>query len=70
MSSVFCIYLWINNIDMNPYAAFKMKNENRMKMIETWDQKIVMQWASVYKRLSEENYDSGKAAVGGGRTLS
>lgn len=44
-----------------------MKNENRMNMIETWDQKIVMQWASVYKRLSEENYDCGKAAVGGGR---
>lgn len=43
-----------------------MKNENRMNMIETWDQKIVMQWASIYKRLSEENYDSGKAAVGGG----
>lgn len=32
-----------------------MKNENRM-----------MHWASVYKRLSEENYDFGKAAVGGG----
>lgn len=53
---------------MNPLknAAFKIKNKNRMKMLEKWEQKIVMQWASVYKRLSEENYDFGKAAVGGG----
>lgn len=43
-----------------------MKKENRMKMIETWNPKIVMQWAIVYKRISEENYDSGKAAVVGG----